>query len=324
VNRAGAQGSTRMRFSVGMPGLDRYPAGRAPAWVTEMRAEDFQTIARTADELGYDAVNIPEHIVMTDDLVGAMGSHWPHALTAMEFIAGATSNIRVNACVIVLPYHDPIVLAKAAATLDVMSGGRLMLTFGVGHAAHEFQALGVPFHRRGRIADEYLEAMTALWTQDAPSYEGEFVRFEGVHFDPKPVQKPHPPLWFGGNSSAALRRVARYGTGWMPWLILPDELPAKLDELRALPGYGDNGEVDIWFPAAPIRVREADHVLEGEDLHDRFSSEQEVIDAIGRLAELGATWTTIPFPGAPAATSLSEHLDRLAWGAEAVMPLFSR
>src|SRR5439155_25984300 len=179
------------------------------------------TIARTAEELGYDAINIPEHIVMPADLVGTMGSHWPHALTTMAFVAGATSRIRVNSCVIVLPYHEPVVLAKAVSTLDVLSGGRLTLTFGVGHAEHEFEALGVPFHRRGRISDEYLEAMTVLWTEDAPAYHGEFVRFEGVHFDPKPVQRPHPPLWFGGNSPAAMRRVARYGTGWMPWLIRP-------------------------------------------------------------------------------------------------------
>src|SRR5438046_9328125 len=145
-----------MRFSVGMPGLDRYPPGFSPEWAMEMEPRDFQTIARTAEELGYDAINIPEHIVMPADLVGTMGSHWPHALTTMAFVAGATSRIRVNSCVIVLPYHEPVVLAKAVSTLDVLSGGRLTLTFGVGHAEHEFEALGVPFHRRGRISDEYL------------------------------------------------------------------------------------------------------------------------------------------------------------------------
>jgi len=310
-----------MRFSVGMPGLDRYPPGFSPAWAMEMQPADFQTIAHTADELGYHAINIPEHIVIPDNLVGTMGSHWPHALTTMAFVAGATTGIRVNSCVIVLPYHDPVVLAKAVSTLDVLSGGRLTLTFGVGHAEHEFEALGVPFHRRGRITDEYLEAMTVLWTQDVPTYHGEFVQFEGVHFDPKPVQQPHPPLWFGGNSPAAMRRVAHFGTGWMPWLIRPDELPAKLDELRAMPGYGDHGAVEIWFPAAPVRIREEDHTLTADQPHDRFSSEQEVIDAIGRLRDMGVTETTIPYPGA-AATSLSEHLDQLAWGAESVIPRF--
>ena len=132
-----------MRFSTGMPGLDRYPPGFSPEWAMRLSAADFQRIARAADELGYDAVNIPEHILMPDDLAQAMGAHWPHALTAMAFVAGATTNIKVNSCVIVLPYHNPIALAKAVATLDVMSGGRVILTFGVGHAEHEFESLGM-------------------------------------------------------------------------------------------------------------------------------------------------------------------------------------
>jgi probable F420-dependent oxidoreductase len=304
-----------------MPGLSRYPPGFSPEWADHLTAADFQRIARTADELGYDSVNIPEHIVMPDGLAGAMGAYWPHALTAMAFVAGATTQVRVNSCVIVLPYHNPLVLAKAVATLDVMSGGRVMLTFGVGHAEHEFEALGVPFHRRGRIADEYLEAMHVLWTDDAPSYSGEFVRFEGSQFEPKPAQQPHPPIWFGGNSTAALKRVARYGTGWMPWLVTPDQLPGRLRQLREMPGYGDNGEVDIWFPPAPMHIREEDHTLTAGEPQDRFSSTQEVIDAIGALRDLGVTWTGIPYPG-PDETSLSEHLERLAWGAETVMPHF--
>ena len=310
-----------MRFSVGMPGLDRYPPGFSPQWAMAMKPADFQTIARTAEDLGYDSINIPEHVVMPDNLAGAMGAHWPHALTVMTFIAGATTRVRVNSCVIVLPYHNPIVLAKAVATLDVMSGGRVTLTFGVGHAEHEFEILGVPFHRRGQITDEYVKAMQELWTADEPSFQGEFVSFKGLQFEPKPRQKPHPPLWFGGNSHAAMRRVARDGTGWMPWLITPDELPDRLGLLRQLPGYGKNGEVDIWFPPSPIRIREDNHELTADKPQDSFSSPQEVIDAIGRLRDMGVTWTGIPYPG-PEATSLTEHLERLQWGAETVLPLF--
>ena len=239
-----------MRFSTGMPGLTRYPPGYSPEWAMELTSADFQQIARRSEELGYDSINIPEHIVMPDDLAPAMGAYWPSAPTAMSFVAGATTRVQANSCLIVLPYHNPIVLAKTVATLDVMSGGRVMLTFGVGHAENEFKSLGVPFHRRGRITDEYVEAMVALWTEEAPSYLGEFVQFDGIRFEPKPVQRPYPPIWFGGNSSAALRRVARYGTGWMPWLVTPEELPGRLDELRQMPGYGERGGRRLVSPIA--------------------------------------------------------------------------
>jgi len=299
----------------------RYPPGFTPEWETQLSTTDFQTIARTADDLGYDAIQVPEHIVMPNDLATMMGAYWPHAFTAMAFIAGATTRLAVNASVIVLPYHEPITLAKAVATLDVLSGGRVVLSVGVGHAEDEFRALGVPFEKRGRIADEYLEVMKVLWTEDAPCYEGEFVQFGDVRFEPKPVQQPHPRIWIGGNSKAALRRAARHGSGWMPWLVTPDELPACLAELRDMPGY-DADNFDLMMPPAPIRIRESDHtVLDPDGPMGSFADAQAVIDAIGGLVELGVTWTSIPHPG-PAATSLTEHLEHLAWGAETVMPLF--
>jgi probable F420-dependent oxidoreductase len=311
-----------VRFSTELPGLSRYPPGFTPKWTTRLTATDFQLIARTADELGYDAINVPEHIVMPNGLAPMMGAHWPHAFATMAFIAGATTRLAVNSCVIVLPYHEPLTLAKAVATLDVLSGGRVMLTFGVGHAEDEFRALGIPFERRGRITDEYLDAMKVLWTEDAPSYDGEFVRFHDVQFEPKPLQRPHPRIWIGGNSTPALRRAARHD-GWMPWLVTPDQLPGRLAELRAMPGFADVADgFDVVMPPAPIRISEADHsLLDRDDPMGTFANGQAVIDAIGRLEQRGTTWTSIPRPGS-AATSLTEHLEHLDWGAETVMPEF--
>ncbi len=310
-----------MRFHAELPGLNRYPPGFAPEWTTRLTATDFQRIARTADELGYDAINVPEHIVMPNELAPTMGAYWPHAFTAMAFIAGATTRLKVNSCVIVLPYHEPLALAKAVATLDLLSGGRVMLTFGVGHAEHEFRALGIPFERRGRIADEYLEVMRVLWTEDAPASEGEFVSFHDVQFEPKPAQFPR--IWIGGNSAPALRRAARHGRGWMPWLVTPDELPGRLAELRTMPGFDAVADdFDIVMPPAPLRVRESDHsLLDPDSPRDDFANGQAVIDGIGRLDELGVTWTHIPRPGG-LASSMTEHLEHLAWGAETVIPLF--
>jgi probable F420-dependent oxidoreductase len=310
-----------VKFLTDLPGLSRYPPGFDPEWARALTTAEFQQIARTADDVGFDAISIPEHIVMPDALATMMGAHWPHAFTVMAFIAGATTRIKVNSCVIVLPYHDPLPLAKAIATLDVLSSGRVMLTFGVGHAEDEFRALGLPFHRRGRMTDEYLEVMEILWNEDAPSFAGEFVQFDGVQFEPKPVQQPHPRIWIGGNSTPALRRAARY-EGWMPWLITPDELPACLADLRAMPGFDGAADFDVVLPPAPIRIREEDHsLIDTEHPMGHFESEQAVIDAIGALEDLGVTWTFIPRPGRPSA-SLAEHLEHLAWAAETVMPEF--
>jgi alkanesulfonate monooxygenase SsuD/methylene tetrahydromethanopterin reductase-like flavin-dependent oxidoreductase (luciferase family) len=172
------------------------------------------------------------------------------------------------------------VLAKAVSTLDVLSGGRLTLTFGVSHAEHEFEALGVPFHRRPDHR-QYLEAMIVLWTQDAPVYDGEFVRFEACRWEPQSRWAAYPPLWFGGNSPARCG-ASRYGTGWMPWLV-PAEAPGRAPTLRDArvrrPRRGRDlvsGRPDANPGRGPL--------AHGRRTRERFSSEQEVIDVIGRLA----------------------------------------
>ena len=120
-----------------LPGLSRYPPGFDPRWARGLGTAEFQEIARTADVLGYDAISVPEHIVMPGDMAPLMNAYWPHALTAMAFAAGATERIRVNSSVVVLPLHDPLHVAKQIATLDVLSSGRAMLAVGSGHTAGE-------------------------------------------------------------------------------------------------------------------------------------------------------------------------------------------
>ena len=312
-----------MKFTTTVPGLSRYPPIEPP-WSSSLSSADLQLVARTADELGYDALLVPEHLVLPNELAEAMGAYWPDALTAMAFLAGATTRIALASSVVILPLHHPVALAKAVSTLDVMSGGRVILAVGVGHAEPEFDALGVPFHERGRVADEYLEAMRLLWQEAEPRFEGRYVSFGGVRFEPKPLQRPHPPIWIGGNSAAALRRAARYGQGWFPWLVTAEELPAHLARLRAQPEFGPpDRPFDVVLSVSPVRVSEFDHrPLEGtEGMPAPIGSRDELVDAVGRLAELGVTWTSVPYPG-PRAGSLSEHLDQMAWTATEVMPQF--
>ena len=188
-----------MKFSTGLPGLNRYPPISCE-WEASLGAQDFQRVARTADELGFDSIAVSEHIVIPADMVELMGAFWSHAMTVMAFVAGATTRLIVDSAVIVMPYHDPVVFAKAVSTLDLLSGGRVRVSIGVGHAEREFEVLRAPFHERGRMTDEYLAAMIELWTSDEPQYHGTYVDFDGVAFAPKPVQQPHPPIWVGGNS----------------------------------------------------------------------------------------------------------------------------
>jgi len=284
-----------------------------------MGAEDFQRVARAADDLGFDAISIPEHIVMPSELVELMGSFWVHALTAMAFVAGATSRLIVDSSVIVLPYHDPVVLAKAVSTLDLLSGGRVRLSIGVGHAEREFEVLGVPFRERGAIADEYLAAMIELWTSDEPVFHGRLVDFDHVTFEPKPVQQPHPPIWIGGNSRAAMRRAARHD-GWYPWLVTPDHLPACMDYIRSLPEFeGRTRAFDVAMPLGTLAVSEDHRPLDDGSARPMPVGTQEIVDAIGHLQDLGVTWTSIPVPPS---TSLAEHLEGLQWVAEEVVAIF--
>lgn len=308
-----------MRFATGLPGVNLYPPTAQP-WEAAMGAEDFQRIARTADELGFDSISIPEHIVVPDEMVDLMGPSWSHAMTVMAFVAGATSRIEVDSAVIVLPYHHPVVLAKAVATLDVLSGGRVRLSFGVGHAEREFEVLGVPFHERGRVADEYLAAMIELWTSDQPSFQGSYVAFDGIAFEPKPRRSPHPPIIIGGNSPAAIRRAARYD-GWFPWLITAEQLPGCLADLRAQPGFEARGRpFEIVMPLAPLTVDEQHRPLDDTGGRARNPvGAQAVIDAVGQLQSLGVTQTMISLPPA---RSLGEHLEGLHWVAEEVFPAF--
>jgi probable F420-dependent oxidoreductase len=295
-----------MRFMTALPGVSLYPPIEDD-WRTSLRPEDFQLMARTADELGFDSIATAEHIVVPNPMAQFMGSFWPHAMTVMAFAAGATSRIIVDSSIIVLPYHNPVVLAKAVSTLDLLSGGRVRISVGVGHAEAEFQTLGVPFHERGRLADEYLAAMIELWTNPEPEFHGRYVEIKDVAFAPRPVQTPHPPIWIGGNSEAAMRRAARHD-GWFPWMVTVEQLPERLDFIRSLPDFENRTRpFDVQMPISDSGGQLAS------------SGAQAVIDAIAKLREIGVTWTSSP---TPLASSLRSHLEGLHWFAEEVMPAF--
>ena len=202
-----------MKLTFPIPHLMEIEAMLQP-WERAVTGRDQLRMARRAEELGYDMIAIPEHLAVPPDDQHT-GSFWLHSTTAQAAFAGATERILLNSCVTILPLQHPILHAKALATADWLSGGRMIVTFGLGSIRNEYDYFRVPWNERGAIADEYIAAIIALWTQERPTFEGKYVSFRDIGFDPKPVQKPHLPIWIGGDSKPALRRVARFGQGWI-------------------------------------------------------------------------------------------------------------
>jgi probable F420-dependent oxidoreductase len=211
--------------------------------------DELHQLVTAVDEFGYDSIWVGDHVVIPrtidgraheSQVGGGVGfadkqhSDVLDPIVALTFIASLAPRLRIGLSVLVIPYRDPVVCAKMLATLDVLSGGRLIVGAGVGWMREEFDALGVPFETRGELTDRHLAAMIELWSNDLPGFDGELSRLDGVSFLPKPRQRPHMPVWIGGNRGPAMRRAARLGQGWMPNFQTPDELGPKLDRLHAL------------------------------------------------------------------------------------------
>ena len=191
----------------------------------EMASPDnLRRLAQRAEDLSFDHVWVSDHIVIPHEVE----SFYPYAadgvapfqrdntyfepLAALNFLAGCTTRVKLGTHVLILPYRNPVLTAKILATLDVLSGGRLILGAGVGWMEEEFQAMGLDtYAQRGEVTNEYIEIFKELWTSEQPEFHGKHYEISGVGFLPKPVQKPHPPIWVGGHTNAAIRRAARLG-----------------------------------------------------------------------------------------------------------------
>ena len=215
--------------------------------------DQLRSVAQRAEDLGYDHVWVSDHIILPKNVA----SFYPYAtdgvptfkpdepyyepLAALNFIAGCTKKVRLGTHVLIIPYRNPILTAKILSTLDVLSEGRVILGAGVGWMEEEFQAMGLDTYKeRGAVTDEYLQIYKELWTKDDASFQGKFYQISDTGFEPKPIQKPHPPVWIGGHSGPAVRRAAKFGDGWMPIglrppaILEPEELAEKIAQLRKL------------------------------------------------------------------------------------------
>jgi probable F420-dependent oxidoreductase len=206
--------------------------------------EALETLVQRGEALGFASVMIADHLVFPVTIK----SKYPYTVTGvfpgqgdvldqlslMAFVAAKTTRLRLVTSVMIVPYRNPVLTAKALATIDVLSRGRVTVGVGVGWMREEFEALGAPdFDRRGAVTDEYLRVFKTLWTESPASFSGRFYRFDSLRCLPQPVQKPHPPIWVGGHSKPALRRAAQLGDGWHPVGANP-AVPLSPAELRAL------------------------------------------------------------------------------------------
>ncbi|PYM27860.1 MAG: LLM class F420-dependent oxidoreductase [Candidatus Rokuibacteriota bacterium] len=193
-------------------------------------------VARAAEAAGFDSLWGGEHVVLPDPQAppSPMAPHEPilDPVIALTYCAAVTSRVRLGTGIIILPQRNPLVLAKELASLDALSGGRLIFGVGVGYLEAEFRALGAPFEQRGAVADDYLAAMRAIWSQDTPAHRGRFVSFAGVQAYPRPVQRPHPPIVIGGRTPPAFRRAVEQGHGWYGFALDPARTATALEGLR--------------------------------------------------------------------------------------------
>ena len=227
-----------MRFGVALPNYGPLAS-----------AQNLLRLARHAEERGVDSVWVSDHVIVPDHVASVYPydrapqpapaqlrnlEQFYDALTTLAFIAGATTRVRLGVSVYVVPLRNPLLTAKTVASLDALSSGRVIFGCGVGWLREEFEALHAPFDQRGARTDEYIEICKALWTQDLVKCSGPHYQAPAVRGGPKPHQKPHPPIWIGGNSRAALQRTVRLGDGWHAIDLSPEDMAARVRTLHSL------------------------------------------------------------------------------------------
>jgi probable F420-dependent oxidoreductase len=289
-----------IRFGLGLPIVQQVPM-RAQAWEAGAGASELIRIARLADRLGYAHVSCSDHVAVPVSRGEAMGRPWYDAAVTLAFLAGVTERIRLLSHVMVLPYRHPLVIAKAFGTLDHLSRGRVILGVGSGHLKPEFKVLGAAYEQRGKLTDEYLQAIAAAWEQEVARFDGKTVAFQDVVVSPRPLQKPRPPIWVGGNAPAVVRRAARYADGWIPWQLGPEEFAASVagaTEIRKKAGRSAPFEF-----VAPLTVAAE-------------ASRGDVVRQIEAWRRAGATSFHVGLGN----RSLEEFLERMEWFAGEVMP----
>ena len=288
----------------------------------EASPDNLVLVAQRAEEMGFDMVCVGDHIAIphsytspypysaTGDFTKGGSADWMmEHLTVLAFLAAKTRRIRLAPSVMVLPHRNPLVAAKVLATLDVLSKGRLAVGVGVGWLKEEFEAVELPpFEERGAVSSEYLRAFKELWTKDNPSFQGRYCSFSDIRFEPKPAQKPHPPIWVGGESPGAMRRAAALGDAWHPIgsnprypLKTPEQLKAAMDRLAhyAVEAGRDPSQIELAYRVHEYRLTNEGH------LRPFVGNADHIAEDIRAFAAVGAKHLVFSFLGDNAGETLT-------------------
>ncbi|MGH7334599.1 MAG: LLM class F420-dependent oxidoreductase [Candidatus Rokuibacteriota bacterium] len=261
--------------------------------------DTFNQMADKAEACGLDTLWASDHLIMPGLRVsrypgradGQLPDGWKRTyyqpFSVLNYLAARTRRVRLGTSVLILPMRNPIEAAAQVAELDQLSDGRVNFGVGVGWFREEFEALGYSFENRGARADEGLAIIKALWTQESTSVDGPTYRFTDARMGPKPVQRPHPPIYIGGNTPAAMRRAARYGDAWHPFKVTPQGIAELRPALRA--ALEAEGRSARGFPVAPKVVLAFQDTPPRDGQAPTEGRPQDVIDALRRFRDAGAT-----------------------------------
>lgn len=310
-------------------GLDAYAFGGKYDEGVAVGVETFRRVAPRVEEIGFNAIWVADHVLFPDKSEAShplgyrantgrsddnasdghnvrSGDPSFEAITTMSYLAGLTKKVRIGVGVLVIPYRNPVLVAKMLASLDVLSDGRIIVATGVGWLKEAFEALRADYEHRGAVTDEYIDIMRTIWREPSPVYQGQFYDVPaGLQFNPKPVQK-EIPIWIGGVSKPALRRAGRRGTGW---LGVYQPLDTTREMHATIRGHLERNErsVDDFTFAHRVRFQVTD--LDGGD-QPCIGTPQKIADGVRRYHEVGVRHLQFAPPPGPTTAYLLEQADR--------------
>ncbi len=274
----------------------------------------MRDVSQAAEDLGFDFLTLIDHVLLAYPAAGGTPrAHYPartpyhDILVALGYLGGVTRRISLRSAVVIMPQRGPAVVAKQAAAVDSLSGGRLELGIGIGWHREEYDALEVPFSERGRRMDEGIELMKLLWTQDRVDFHGHYYEVDGMGMEPKPVTRPHPPLWFGGTTPPVFRRVVEHAAGWLSRPVQTiEQIDASWKEILRL--AAESGRA-----ADTLRL----HVSVG--LGPEETTDQ-IIASVQRMISIGATDVSFFTSYMPGIESVGDHIAQLERAMSGVVP----